>query len=187
MWENNSKHSEGLKICTWISSFACKRKFKITVTETRQNFYLSLVNQIWRLVFQGWLGCLYIFKGAFLVAKTVKKKKKNLSAMQKTGIQSPGLGRSPGESHGQKSLVGYSPWGHEESDTTEQPTLSHLQEPRSFLYSFFFFTCITFIMPCLVLWTAHLYSITEGGGNAQKKVCTSMTHLKTFLKIHITG
>ena len=44
----------------------------------------------------------------------------------------PGLGRSPeegkgiplmflpGESHGQRSLVGYSPWGHKESDTTEQ-------------------------------------------------------------------
>ena len=38
----------------------------------------------------------------------------------------PGLGKSPGEgngnpgkSHGQRSLVGYSPWGHEESDTTE--------------------------------------------------------------------
>ena len=26
----------------------------------------------------------------------------------------------PRESHGQKSLVGYSPWGHKESDTTEQ-------------------------------------------------------------------
>ena len=26
----------------------------------------------------------------------------------------------PGELHGQKSLVGYSPWGQEESDTTEQ-------------------------------------------------------------------
>ena len=25
----------------------------------------------------------------------------------------------PGESHGQRSLVGYSPWGHRESDTTE--------------------------------------------------------------------
>ena len=25
----------------------------------------------------------------------------------------------PGESHGQRSLVGYSPWGLEESDTTE--------------------------------------------------------------------
>ena len=42
----------------------------------------------------------------------------------------PGSGRSPGgghgipvflpgESHGQRSLVGYSPWHHEESDMTE--------------------------------------------------------------------
>ena len=44
----------------------------------------------------------------------------------------PGLGRSPGEgngyplqyscqekSHGQSSLAGYSPWGHKESDMTE--------------------------------------------------------------------
>ena len=44
----------------------------------------------------------------------------------------PGLGRSPGEgngnplqyscmenSHGQRSLMGYSPWGCKESDTTE--------------------------------------------------------------------
>ena len=44
----------------------------------------------------------------------------------------PGLGRSPGagqwqptpvllpgESHGQRSLLGYSPWGRKESDTTE--------------------------------------------------------------------
>ena len=26
----------------------------------------------------------------------------------------------PGESHGQRSLVGYSPWGYKVSDTTEQ-------------------------------------------------------------------
>ena len=26
----------------------------------------------------------------------------------------------PGESHGQRNLAGYSPWGHKESDTTEQ-------------------------------------------------------------------
>ena len=45
----------------------------------------------------------------------------------------PGLGRSPGgghgnplqyscpeNPHGQRSLTGYSPWGHKESDTTEQ-------------------------------------------------------------------
>ena len=47
-----------------------------------------------------------------------------------------GLGRSPGEGNGnplqcsclekfheQRSLVGYSPWGHKESDTTVQLTL----------------------------------------------------------------
>ena len=45
----------------------------------------------------------------------------------------PGLGRSPERGHdnplpysclenphGQRSLVGYSPWGHKESDTTER-------------------------------------------------------------------
>ena len=45
----------------------------------------------------------------------------------------PGLGRSPGEGNGnplqysclensmdKRSLVGYSPWGHKDSDTTEQ-------------------------------------------------------------------
>ena len=31
----------------------------------------------------------------------------------------------PGESHGQRSLVGYSPRGHKDSDTTERLTLTH--------------------------------------------------------------
>ena len=30
----------------------------------------------------------------------------------------------PGESYGQRSLVGYNPWDHKESDMTEQLTLS---------------------------------------------------------------
>ena len=30
----------------------------------------------------------------------------------------------PGEFHGQRSLVGYSPWGHKESAMTEQLTVS---------------------------------------------------------------
>ena len=33
----------------------------------------------------------------------------------------------PGKSHGQRSLVGYSPWGHKESDTTEQLHFTSLQ------------------------------------------------------------
>ena len=32
----------------------------------------------------------------------------------------PTLVLLPGKSHGQRSLVGCSPWGHEESETTEQ-------------------------------------------------------------------
>ena len=47
----------------------------------------------------------------------------------------PGWGRSPGEErgtpiflpgkfHGQRSLVGYSPWGHKESDMTERLTFA---------------------------------------------------------------
>ena len=50
----------------------------------------------------------------------------------------PGLGRSSGggygnilqypcleNPHGQRSLVGYSPWDHKESDTTEQLSTKH--------------------------------------------------------------
>ena len=57
---------------------------------------------------------------------------KRLPTMQETRVRS--LGREdplekemepapvlmPGESHGWRSLVGYSPWGRKESDTTER-------------------------------------------------------------------
>ena len=32
----------------------------------------------------------------------------------------------PGEFHGQRSLLGFSPWSHRESDTTEQLTHEHI-------------------------------------------------------------
>ena len=32
----------------------------------------------------------------------------------------------PGKSHGQRSLIGYSPWGHKESDTTEHTHKAHM-------------------------------------------------------------
>ena len=38
----------------------------------------------------------------------------------------------PGESHGQRSLVGYSPWGHKELDTTEH---KHAQTPGHIFYN----------------------------------------------------
>ena len=66
---------------------------------------------------------------ASLVAQTVKKK--NTAAMLETCFLSldweeplenkrlPTPVFLPGESHGQRSLLGYSPWGRIESDTTE--------------------------------------------------------------------
>ena len=63
-----------------------------------------------------------------MVAQTVK----SLPAMWETGVQFLGwedpLEKEmalnpvflPGKLHGQKRLVGYSPWGRKESDTTER-------------------------------------------------------------------
>ena len=38
----------------------------------------------------------------------------------------------PGESHGQRSLAGYSPWDHKESDTTEATSHHHHYSPLYF-------------------------------------------------------
>ena len=37
----------------------------------------------------------------------------------------------PGEFHGQRSLVGYSPWGHKESDTTKWLTHTHTEQRKA--------------------------------------------------------
>ena len=70
-------------------------------------------------------------QGTIPVAQMVK----NLPAGQETWLD-PWVGKilwrrewpatpvfQPGESHGQRSLVGYSPWGLKESDTTQRLTV----------------------------------------------------------------
>ena len=64
-------------------------------------------------------------------ASLVAQMAENLPAMQESQVRSlvrkilwrrewlPTLVFLPGKSHGQRSLVGYSPWGHKKSDTTE--------------------------------------------------------------------
>ena len=63
---------------------------------------------------------------------------KNLPVMQETWVQSLGWEDSleegmqptpvflPGKSHEQNSLVGYSSWGHKESDMTQRLSTAHL-------------------------------------------------------------
>ena len=69
--------------------------------------------------------------GAFQMALEVKNLPANARDVRDVGLI-PGLGRSPGgghgnslqyscleNPHGQRSLVGYSPWSHKELDMTE--------------------------------------------------------------------
>ena len=78
-------------------------------------------------LFADFLYITVLYFEASLVAQMVK----HLPAMQKTRFD-PWVGKIlwrrewqltpvflPGESHGPRSLAGYSPWGHEELDTTE--------------------------------------------------------------------
>ena len=67
---------------------------------------------------------------------------KELPAMQETRVQSlsqedplekgmvPTPVFLPGEFNGQRSLMGYSPWGCKELDTTERLTLSQILSPK---------------------------------------------------------
>ena len=78
----------------------------------------------------------------FPVAQTVK----SLPAMRETQVQSLGWEDPPwrmnwqptpvfltGGFHGQRSLVGYSPWNRKESETTEQPTSSFFSKKNELL------------------------------------------------------
>ena len=81
------------------------------------------------------------------VALVVKNPLVNAGAIRDTG-SIPGLGRSPGggqgnplqyscleNPQGQRSLVGNSPWGHTESDMTEQLSTEHIFEKFLMLHS----------------------------------------------------
>ena len=78
--------------------------------------------------------CLCLTRNTLTKASPMAQRVKNPCAMQGTQETSvdPWVGKIPrrrkwqptpvflpGRSHGQRSLPGYSPWGHKESDTTE--------------------------------------------------------------------
>ena len=102
--------------------FGCKREFLITCIKTLS---AGSMNRFWgRPASEVLLG---LPRPGLLVAQLVK----NLPAVQETQVPSLGgedaLKRKwqptpvflPGKSHGQRSLVGYSPWSCKESDITE--------------------------------------------------------------------
>ena len=98
-----------------------------------------------------------------LVAQTVK----HLPTMQETGVD-PWVGKIlwrrkwhptpvllPGKSHGWRSLVGYSPWGHEESDTTERLHFTSQILNCVFIvicFQVFFYFLFDFFYDLLIIW-----------------------------------
>ena len=97
----------------------------MNINEKPLNIFTKRIQNYWQRL-------TYCLQVVILVAQMIK----NLLAVQETQVWSLGQEDSwrrkwlptpvflPGEFHGQKSLVGYSPWGHKESDRTEQLTLS---------------------------------------------------------------
>ena len=104
---------------------------------TRDRTHVSCIG---RQILNHWttskvLPFIYIYTNIHFSGSSENLVVKNLPAMQETwvlclGWEDPvgkGVATSvflPGESHGQRSLMGYSPWGHRELDTTEQLTHS---------------------------------------------------------------
>ena len=68
----------------------------------------------------------------------------------------------PGKAHGQRSLVGYSLWGHKESDTTEQLSMNTLSYAVNiclelFICIIFFLVFKTKNLSLLFIFTSHLF------------------------------
>ena len=68
----------------------------------------------------------------------------------------PTLVLLPGKSHGQRSLVGYSLWGREESDTTEQLHTLHM---FVYIYMLVSFIQHSIKISCLLFMCVHGHSV----------------------------
>ena len=132
---------------------------------------------------------LWFITGYWIWASLVPSMVKNLSGIQETWVQS--LGQEdpwrrkwqptpvflPGESHGQRSQAGCSPWGHKEWDMTEWLTISI--EYSSLCYT---------VEPC---WLSTLYIVIcmwnclsfWDDGNAESAVSISPCSVSCVLSI----
>ena len=131
-----SKHVLSNGDALWISGFTWMRS--LTLISSSSNDLVLIYKNTWNdTLFSGnyisitwFLKCNLIGLG-FSGGSAGKESACNAGDAGDTGLI-PGLGKSLekemathssislGKSHGQRSLVGYSPWGHKESDTTER-------------------------------------------------------------------
>ena len=113
-----------LHVQIWIFFVTCTARYILCVLYSVHYLFMNVLIFI--------IYVYRVFYGVNLPASLVAHMVKNLPAMQETRVRS--LGQEdpwrrtwqptpvflPGESHGQRILVGYSPWGRKESDMTER-------------------------------------------------------------------
>ena len=75
----------------------------------------------------------------------------------------------PGESHGQRSLAGYSPWGCQEPGMTEHLSLTHLHIQRYIKSIYVYIHYYLHIQKCNV----SIYVYFPGGSDGKECVCNA--------------
>ena len=91
--------------------------YGVAQSQTRLKRLSSSSRRCWKLRFDPWVGMI------------LRKRKWQLTPVF-----------LPGESHGQRSLAGYSPWGSKESDTTEHTCT----DIHVYLFCFKFFSYLSY-------------------------------------------
>ena len=76
----------------------------------------------------------------------------------------------PGESHGQRSLAGYSPWGRKESDTTERLSTQYLHTSEALFLDAIIYKVIIHKDPWLQSLAGGSYGINFSGINERRKI-----------------
>ena len=142
---------------TLVSMCLYSTKYDTGGTEPFKTFYLFI-----SFYFLGYAGFLLLYTG-FLESSLVAQRVMRLPAMQETQVQS--LGQEdplekewqptpillPGKSHGRRSLVGCSPCGCKESDTTEWLHFTHRLSPAVASRGYFSLWCAGFSVQWFLL------------------------------------
>ena len=94
----------------------------------------------------------------------------------------------PGKSHGRRSLVGYSPWGHKESDTTEQLHFHFLfysqlfvRPPQTLLCLFAFLLLGDGLDSCLLYYVTNLHPLFIRHSVYQIQALKSISHFHCII------
>ena len=123
---------------------------------------------------------------------------KSLPAVQETRVRS--LGREdplrrkwqsipvflPRESHGQRSLAGYSPWGHKELDTAEwiSLTLTQVSGEHDFKYLLYHYGGMWPRQACQTLLFFIFSLLKWEGGRCEDRALLNLSAWETYLKNH---